>query len=280
MILVAGSTGSVGSRLVPLLLEAGEQVRAIVPPGEDGWAHWPDVETVTADFDDPVGLSDAAKGADRMFILVPPSLEQVDRQRHLIAAAAHCEYVVKLSAFDTTADTALTMGRWHHAGEVELARTSIPHTIMRPQYFMQNLLAGPRLMAEGTLATFIDPVTPVGMVDVLDVAATAAALLTAGPSGQHGAVVVPTGPRAVTVAEVAEELARVLGRPITVDHLRGDAARGAMRARGLPDWHIEDVLHICTTASSLVTDCLPQVVGRPARDVATVVEELAGDNGW
>jgi uncharacterized protein YbjT (DUF2867 family) len=280
MILVAGSTGSVGSRLVPLLLEAGEQVRAIVPPGEDDWADWPDVETITADFDDPVGVANAAKGADRMFILVPPTPEQVARQHHLIEAAAHCEYVVKLSAFDTAADTALTMGRWHHAGEVELARTSIPYTILRPQYFMQNLFASPRLRAEGTLPTFIDPTTPVGMVDVLDVAATAAALLVAGAPPQHGPVVVPTGPRAVTVDEVAAELTRVLGHPIAVDHLRGDAARGAMRARGLPDWHIEDVLYICTTASSLVTDCLPAVVGRPARDVSVVVDQLAVDNDW
>ena len=91
---------------------------------------------------------------------------------------------------------------------------------------------------------------------------------------------VPTGPRAVTVDEVAAELARVLGRPIAVDHLRGDAARRAMRARGLPDWHIEDVLYICTTASGLVTDCLAEVVGRPARDVSTVIEQLAVDSGW
>lgn len=280
MIVVAGSTGSVGSRLVRLLLEAGEQVRAIVAPGEIGhWAGSPHVETVTADFDDAAALAAACKGADRMFILVPPSPEQPARQHRLIEAATDCEYVVKLSAFDTGPDTPLTMGRWHHAGEVELARTLIPHTILRPQYFMQNLFASPRLTSEGTLPTFIDPTVPVGMIDALDVAATAAALLVSGPAREHGDVVVPTGPRAVTVDQVAAELSRVLARPIAVDHLQSEAARAAMVARGLPDWHIEDVLYICTTASDVVTDCVPRIVGRPARDIATVVDDLAVDNG-
>lgn len=279
VILVAGSTGSVGSRLVQLLLEAGEDVRAIVAPSEhEYWARTPNVETAVADFDDLEALTAAGLGADRMFILVPPSIHQPRWQHNLIAAAANCDYIVKLSAFDTSATTQLTMGRWHHAGEVELSKTAIPYTVLRPQYFMQNLLANPRIFTEATLPTFIDPATPVGMIDAYDVAATTAALLIAGQPTADAQVLVPTGPRAVTVKDVAGELSRAMDRPITVDYLEPARARLVMGERGLPDWHIEDVLYICATASGLVTDTVPQLTGRSARDISEVVADFVVDN--
>lgn len=276
MILVTGSTGMVGSRLVELLAWSGAQVRAVLAPGQE--PQWPDelgVESVEADFADTEALADAARGASRVFVLVPPSPQQKIWQRNIVAAARHSEYVVKLSAFDSAHDTPLTMGRWHHDGEVALAGSGIPHTILRPQYFIQNLLNSPSILAAGVLPTFIEAATRVGVVDVLDVAAVAAALLMAADPPVAEQVVVPTGPRAVTIEDVAVELRRTLARDISVDYLDEGRAREAMRTRGLPDWHIADVLYICATASDLITDWVPRLLGRPARDIAAVADDFA-----
>lgn len=285
MILVTGSTGSVGSRLVQLLAESGERVRAVVQPGQSPpWSAALGVEAVAADYDDPAALAEAALGADRVFVLVPPAPGQVAWQDNILHASRRSDYIVKLSAFDTGADSPLTMGRWHHAGEQTLGQTGIAHTLVRPQYFMQNLLSSPAITATSTLPTFIEPTTAVGMVDASDVAAVAAALLTAADPVPDEAVV-PTGPRAVTVQQVASELGRALEREITVDFMEAERGRAVMRARGLPDWHIDDVLTICTTASALVTDDVPRLTGRAARDIATVVDECAAeqrqaDDSW
>jgi len=278
MILVTGSTGQVGTTLVRRLAESGQRVRALVQPGElPTWPAELDVEQVSADFEDAVGLADVARGADRVFMLVPPSPHQESWQRNIVAAAqsAHVDYVLKLSAFDTSATTALTMGRWHHAGEQMLAQSGIPHTILRPQYFMQNLLASPTILSEATLPTFIEPSAPVGVIDAVDVAAVAACLLSAGGGHTGGTVLVPTGPRPITVDQFAVELSRALSRTISVTYFEPEQARTVLRARGLPEWHVEDILHICATASPLVTDCVPRLTGRPARDIAAAADDFA-----
>ena len=54
MIAVTGATGRVGTRLVPLLLEAGEQVRVISRDVERACAMFGgDVETAHGDLDEP-----------------------------------------------------------------------------------------------------------------------------------------------------------------------------------------------------------------------------------
>ena len=274
---MTGSTGLVGSRVVQILAEQGEHVRAVLQPGQSPpWPEHLQVETATADFDDPAALAAAALGADRVFVLVPPAPAQVAWQENIIRAARSSDYIVKLSAFDTRADSPLNMGRWHYAGEQTLARTGIAHTLLRPQYFLQNLLGSPAITADSTLPTFIEPTAAVGIVDAFDVATVAATLLSGAQPGADE-VVVPTGPRAVTVEQVAAELGRALGLDIQVDYMDAQRGRAIMRARGLPDWHIDDVLTICQTASALVTDDVARITGRAARDIAAVVDDYAAD---
>jgi uncharacterized protein YbjT (DUF2867 family) len=278
MILITGSTGQIGNVLVRMLAESGERVRALVQPGErPTWSADLDVEEVTADFDDTAGLERAAHGADRVFMLVPPSPRQETWQRNIVAAArsAPADYVLKLSAFDTSPTSELTMGRWHYSGELALAQSGIPHAVLRPQYFIQNLLASPLIVTEAALPTFIKPSAPVGMIDAFDVAAVAASLLSAPNQPTDDTVLVPTGPRPVTVDQLAAELSRALSRTISVNYLEPEQGRAELRGRGMPDWRVEDVLYICRTASALVTDCVPRPTGRPGRDIADVVDDFA-----
>jgi uncharacterized protein YbjT (DUF2867 family) len=112
MILVTGSTGTIGARLIRRLAESGQRVRALVRPWEpDAWPAQLGIERAKIDFDDPDGLAAAARGADRVFMLVPPSAHQERWQANIVAAAqaANAGYVVKVSAFDTGATSALKM---------------------------------------------------------------------------------------------------------------------------------------------------------------------------
>ena len=276
MIAVTGATGQVGSRLVAQLVERGQRVRAIVQPGvEPTWRPASDIEVAVADFDDAEAVSSALTGVDRVFLLVPPSLAQVNWQRTLIGAAHGADHVVKLSAFDSGSDSALTMGRWHHQGEQDLQRSGIPHAILRPQYFMQNLLHDSAAIAGGVLPTYIPPGRAVGMVDAFDVAAAAASLLCASDPPGQGQVFVPTGPAAVTVADLAGELASALTHPVRENYLNPDEARTVLTRRGLPPWHIADTITICQTGSPVITDDVLRLTGRAARSVADVARDFA-----
>lgn len=137
MITVTGATGQVGSALVARLLELGADVRAVVQPGvEVPWSRAEGLQVVVADFGDLAEMRGAARGADAFFLMSPPGEQQVRWQEIQVEAAqdAQVERVVKLSAFDSSSDTSLTMGRWHWAGEQSLRASGLPHAILRPQY--------------------------------------------------------------------------------------------------------------------------------------------------
>jgi uncharacterized protein YbjT (DUF2867 family) len=233
------------------------------------------VDAVTADFGDMAALTAAADGADLVFMLVPPSPDQPVWQHNIVKAAQRASRIVKLSAFDSGPDSKLSMGRWHHDGEEALRLADIPHVILRPQYFMQNLLHDQAALRGGLLRTFIPPGLPVGMVDAHDVAAVAAAALLAPTIDQR--VLVPTGPAAVTTEEFAAAVADAVGGDVREIYLAPDQARAALMAAGTPDWRADDTVEICQTASAMVTDCVPLLVGRPARSIGEVVTELLGE---
>ncbi len=280
MILVTGATGQVGRPLVEALVSKGHAVRAVVEPGVTSpWSVDGSldgslagrVDVVRADFDDVDAIERAAMGADRIFMLVPPGERQVEWQRTIVHAARQADLVVKLSAFDSRADSRLAMGRWHHEGEEALEASGVPHVVLRPQYFFQNLLHDEASLRAGILRTFIPPGRAVGMVDAHDVAAVAAAVLDG--AGPMGGVLVPTGPAAITTRDVAAAVAAVTGVEVRELYLPPDQAMAALLAMGRPQWHADDTVEICQTASAMVNDCVPALVGRPARDLTTVVAQ-------
>jgi len=277
MITVTGATGQVGSALVARLLELGADVRAVVQPGvEVPWSRAEGLQVVVADFGDLAEMRGAARGADAFFLMSPPGEQQVRWQEIQVEAAqdAQVERVVKLSAFDSSSDTSLTMGRWHWAGEQSLRASGLPHAILRPQYFMENLLHRVDQLRAGVLSTFITPGRPVGMVGAADVADVAAALLTSvDPAGQ---VVVPTGPAVITTADVADALSVVFDVPVRPDYVDGEQALALLRGLGRPDWHARDTVLICQEASPLVTTDVADLAGHPARDIETVVKGRFG----
>lgn len=273
MIVVTGSTGRVGTALVDTLVAAGEHVRALVQPGmRPNWRAAGDVEAVLGDFDDAAALDAAVAGADALFMLVPPTPEQVRWQRSMVDSAARADVtmVVKLSAFDSGPHSDWNMGRWHYDGERYLAESGLPHTILRPQYFMQSMFDDAQAIAAGTLPTLLPSDRAVGMIDVRDIAAVAATLLIDRAAGGH--VLRPSGGSALTSADVAAELSAQLGYPVRVATSGSlEDSRTELERRGLPEWHVQDALLIARDASPLVNTCVADWIGRVPLTIADAV---------
>ncbi|MBJ69119.1 MAG: hypothetical protein CL463_04375 [Acidimicrobiaceae bacterium] len=72
-ITVTGSTGYVGGRLVPILLQNGYRVRCVTRSvGSLQDREWTgDIEIVEADLEEKNEVYDALRGSDRAFYLVP-----------------------------------------------------------------------------------------------------------------------------------------------------------------------------------------------------------------
>jgi len=263
-VLVLGASGNVGSALTRRLATTGREVRAFYDPSTPQTVTFPaEVTAIPGTFDDTAALDAAMNGVDAVFMLTPPSEEQVRWQRAIATSARQhrVRRIVKLSAFDTGRDSILQMGRWHHDGEVAVAESGCQYVVLRPQYFMQMLLGA--LTTAAQTGIFTGPATAstrMGIVDVNDIAAVAAVALTA--AGRHAQVLVPTGPAALSFQDMAAELAVLVGRETAYVQRPVDDVRRDFAGRGWPEWHITDYLAIHDQAASpLVTDCVQEVTG-------------------
>jgi uncharacterized protein YbjT (DUF2867 family) len=266
-VLVTGATGNVGSQTVELLLAAGVPVRAAASSAEAVHARFGDrVAAVALDFTDPATWSEAYTGVRQMFLMRPPHLGKPKEQMlpSLEAAkAAGVEHVVLLSLQGAEHNVVVP----HHPLEVWLRESGLWWTFVRAAFFMQNLttthLTDVRdrntiMVPAGTGAT--------AFVDVRDVAAVVARALLE-PEQHRNTAWTPTGPQALTYAEIASILTDVLGRPITYPQpgLLG-YARHARNALAMP-WPMVLVTCAIYTIARLgraggLTDDVVTVTGR------------------
>jgi uncharacterized protein YbjT (DUF2867 family) len=277
MILVIGATGTVGSEVVRQLVATGERPRALVrDPATARQRLGDQVEHVVGDLDRPETIAAALAGVDRVFLLTTQSSRQPEWERAVIGAAARTGVgqLVKLSVFRANEQSPLQVARQHGQAERVLAQSGLAATILRPVFFMQNLLA---MVHDGAIATAAGD-GRVAMVDARDIAAVAVATLTGG--GHAGKTYTLTGPEALTFYQVASVLSRQTGRPLRHVRVPPDKVRVALQGRGVAAWYADDMakLHsmLAVGYEEVVTDDIHRVTGRPPRTLAQFAGDHAG----
>jgi len=277
MILVIGATGTVGSEVVRQLVATGERPRALVrDPATARQRLGDQVEHMVGDLDRPETIAAALAGVDRVFLLTTQSSRQPEWERAVIGAAARTGVgqLVKLSVFRADEQSPLQVARQHGQAERVLAQSGLAATILRPVFFMQNLLA---MIHDGAIATAAGD-GRVAMVDARDIAAVAVATLTGG--GHAGKTYTLTGPQALSFYQVASVLSRQTGRPLRHVRVPPDKVRVALQGRGVAAWYADDMakLHsmLAVGYEEVVTDDIHRVTGRPPRTLAQFAGDHAG----
>lgn len=276
-ILVTGATGNVGTGVVHELRSRTATVRALVRDPAAAAARFraaglSDVDLAVGDFDDPASLRRALDGVDHVYLSAADGPRKVAHETAMIDAAADAGVglIVKLSAMHADPGSRLPAYRWHGEIEAHLARSGVPAVILRPAFFMTNLL-----MVAGGVAhtdTLYAPTAnrPIAMIDIRDVAAVAAVTLTA--DGHQKQTYELTGPAAVTFTDVARALGEVTGRPVAYVDLSEEAARPRFEGAGLPDWlaeHLAGVFAVIRDDGfAHTTDHVAAIIGRPGRGIA------------
>ncbi|WP_406510382.1 NmrA family NAD(P)-binding protein [Streptomyces sp. NBC_00212] len=201
--LILGGTGRTGSGLAKKLAEGGLATRTAARHGAD----------VHFDWDDPATHPGALTGVDRLYLVTPVMrvtyADQVAAFLDL-AEAAGVRHVTYLSTYG--ADQAPPQA---DIGAVEAdlaARSNITHCVLRPAWVMQNFADAHLPVVNGAITVPTGGGTE-AFVDADDIAAVSAETLLA-PTTHAGAHYAPTGPQALTVAEVADTITAVTGRPV------------------------------------------------------------------
>lgn len=242
MFAITGITGNVGGEVARSLLSAHLPVRAIVRDIERAKA-WAErgYELVAADIRDAAALTQAFRGAEGVFILVPPNFDPTPDFPEARATAATLKLalesakpgkVVYLSTIGAQA-TRTNLLAQHALIEQVLRSVALPITFLRPGWFMENASwdAAPAKQ-KGVIASFLQPLDkPVPMVATADVGRLAAELLQETWNGHR--VVELEGPRRVTPNDIAATFSDLLGRPVRVEAAPRNTWEPLFRSQGM-----------------------------------------------
>ena len=264
-IAVTGATGQIGSRVARRLADHGVAQRLVVrDPSRAPTLDDAEVR-VTTGYGDAGSVRAAFDGAHT--VLLVPAAEAPDRvEQHYTAvdaaAAAGVQRIVYLSFINASADSTFTLARHHHLTEERVRATGIPFSFIRMSLYMDFLpnMVGP----DGVIRGPADG-GRVGAVLRDDVADAAVAVLTG--EGHEGATYDVTGPEAFTLAEAAETISQITGRPVRFEDESVDEAYASRRVYGAPDWEVEGWVTSYTAIAAgeldRVTDTVRRLTGHP-----------------
>jgi NAD(P)H dehydrogenase (quinone) len=242
MFAVMGITGNVGGEVARNLLAAKLPVRGIVREASKSgvWAQC-ECELATADIREATALSAALKGAEGVFVLVPPNFDPAPDfgEARAIAVtlrtaidAARPRRVVYLSTIgaQATQENLLTQ---HTLIEQELRTSPVPITFLRPGWFMENSSwdVAPAIES-GVIPSFLQPLDkPFPMVATADIGRVAAELLRETWNGHR--VLELEGPHRITPNEIAATFARLLGRPVRIEVVLRETWEPLFKSQGM-----------------------------------------------
>ncbi len=210
-ILVTGASGNVGAEVVNELKNRDCDVRLALRNPDDVTAGR--MQKVKFDFADPATYHTAFNNVQRVFLMRPPAISEVEKYIFPAidaAATAGVRHVVFLSLQGAESNPLVP----HHKIEEYLKKSSLHWTFLRPSFFMQNLSTTHRHEIKDHDEIFV----PAGkgktsFIDVRDIASVAA--LTLYEPGHLNKAYELTGTEPLSYHQVARIFSRVLGRKIT-----------------------------------------------------------------
>jgi uncharacterized protein YbjT (DUF2867 family) len=261
------TAGTVGAETVRLLLEGAVPVRVLVRDASKATAlAEAGAEIVVGDLDVPATIDHAMDGVSSV-VLVSPAV--VTQELNVVASAARAgvEHIVKASS-KASADSPISRRRGQSEIETGLAASGVPHTILRSNAYMQNLLALAPAIANTDGFGAATGKGEVGLVDARDVAAVAAEIAIS-PGRHAGKTYRLTGPELLSYYDIAASLSALLGRTIEYRELTMDENRDAMIRAGVPEpiavMNAQAFSLIADGDAAWLSDDVETLLGRPAR---------------
>ena len=268
LILVLGATGKTGRRIVKRLEDGGHKVRR----GSRS-------ATPSFDWNNEAGWDDCLAGVEAAYINYSPDLA-------MPGATDSIQAFVNRAKQHGVKHLVLLSGRGEEeaqACERIVQNSGIDWTIVRSSWFNQNFSEG--AFVEMVLAgqiTLPNVDTPEPFVDVDDIAEVATVALT--EPGHVGEVYEVTGPRLLTLADVAAELSNATGRKIEYVPVPHDAFVAGVAESGAPEevvWMLDYLFAtVLDGRNAYLTDGIQRALGREPKDFADYAREIAATGAW
>jgi uncharacterized protein YbjT (DUF2867 family) len=229
VVLIAGGTGRLGTRVVELLTKRPMRLRVLTRDRARA-AHLPQaVEIAEGDVRDPGSLPAAVAGVTTVISSIQglddrkssPEATDRDGNGNLVEAsrAAGIDHFVLVSSLYAGPAHPMSINRAKYAAEQFLKRSGLGWTIIRPPAFMEfwATLVGKPLLDTGRTRVFGRGDNPINFVSIGDVA-KAVEMAIVDPV-LRGVELDMGGPENLTVNQVVEIFERVRGKKGQVSHV-------------------------------------------------------------
>ena len=266
--LVLGGTGKTGRRVAERLKATGREVRigsrSAVP---------------SFDWDNEAGWEACLKGVTAAYITFAPDLA-------IPGATDAIQAFVNLAREKGVKRLVLLSGRGEaeaQACERIVQNAGLEWTIVRSSWFNQNFSEGAFIdMVLNGAITLPAGDTPEPFVDVDDIAEVAVAALT--QDFHNGQIYEVSGPRLMTMADIAAELSKATGRQIAYIDIPHEAFMGEITKSGAPKdvaWMLDYLFStVLDGRNAHLTDGIQRALGRPPKDFAMYAREVAASGVW
>ncbi len=276
-VLVTGSTGAIGSRVVAGLVAASASVHALARTPDK--ASLPGAKIIKGDFDQPETLVRALDGVTSVFLLTPPHPDDYAMVKRFLDAAVNRRLkprIVRLSAIKATEGGPSEGLRSHGRADRALLESGLPYAILRPNYFMQNIFGSTdSILNSGTIFNSTGD-GRIGFIDARDIADVATAVLL--DHGWDRGLYDLTGPASLSFHDVAHELSSALGRKVTCADITPEQARAAVLEQGGGDWFAGLIADYSVAYAQgwgdFTTSFVEKITGRAPRSIADFAREV------
>jgi len=244
MILITGASGSVGKAVLQEAIRTGSKVRGMFRSKEDAAKAPSECEAVLADYADKQSLRKALDGVSAVYVVCSPIPQLVDLESNMVDACkeAGVKHVVLNSALGA-GDYLKSFPGWHRKVEDKLKAAGMSYTIVRPNGFLQNIVAfnAPSIRTQGAFYAAMGD-AKVSYLDVGDIAVVAVKSLHGGAHG--GKTYELNGPEAISNQELAKRISRITGRTVNYVDIPESAQRESMLGLGMPEWQVTALLEL------------------------------------
>lgn len=264
-ILVTGATGTIGTAVVKALLnEKANFAAAVRNKATASEKLGANVELVTFNFEDPSTYESATLGVDKVFLLGPPLVTNLDSLLTPFIDFLKLKEITRVVYVAALSMHKMTELPFHVIISEKLKKDGFDYTILKPSFFAQNFK---NFEAENILQRGIT-FTPAGtgkvaFVDVDDIAQVA--VKTFLEDGHIGKEYEITGPEALSYEDASALLTEVINKQIVYTNPSATEYAAALKNAGVPDFIAPYMISVYSL-----------IANNEVNIVSTVVEELTG----
>ena len=245
MILITGATGKTGSATAKSLGEKGETFRALIRNEEkkEGLESLGG-EVVIGSIENTDVVNQSMQGVKTVLVLLPNSESQLALEKQLVDSAkqAGVERIVKMSSIEATPDATSPIPKLHLESEEYIKQSGLAWTMIKPNFYMQNLLASAGTIKEQGKIFLPMGDGKTGMIDTTDVGKVLAKVLS--EDGHESMNHEITGPEILSFYEVAEIFSQVLGKQVDYVDVPMDAYKETLGQFLTNQRHLDAVIDL------------------------------------